>query len=312
MLYRPMLPDNRDILFSGAVTTSGRPETDLKLIAEVQHLTCFIGGMIGMGAKIFDIETDLELAKRLADGCVWAYESMPSGIMPEGATVIPCESNEHCTWNETAYFHFLDPIADDRDKLIEQYDAKKLAESIAAEIQATQEPKQASLGESEIDDYPLTKQTEGVSTLPGSQAPDSMKSDLNPANEQSSIQKRQSSLEDLPLKDDIVETSATSGKISAGIRDAPEGSDAQVSSGQGALLPEMEMRNVDTSETEAPLSGDLTATPTSKDETQTDPLRPLSHKEFVDARIKQAALPPGFVSIKARKYILRYISSLLR
>src|ERR1700692_2878546 len=97
MLYRPMVPDNRDVLFSGSITTMGDPELDLKLSADVEHLTCFIGGMVGMSAKIFGIEGDLEIAKRLADGCVWAYESTLTGIMPEGATVMPCKSSEHCT-----------------------------------------------------------------------------------------------------------------------------------------------------------------------------------------------------------------------
>jgi mannosyl-oligosaccharide alpha-1,2-mannosidase len=36
-----------------------------------------------------------------------------------------------------------------------------------------------------------------------------------------------------------------------------------------------------------------------------DPLRPLNHTEYVEARIKQNNLPPGFVTLKSRKYILR-------
>src|SRR6187402_470499 len=109
MLYRPMIPGDRDILFSGSVTTFGGQAQDLELSADVEHLTCFIGGMVGMGAKVFGLEGDLEIAKKLSDGCVWAYESTRSGIMPEGATVMPCKSAEHCTWNETAYWEYLDP-----------------------------------------------------------------------------------------------------------------------------------------------------------------------------------------------------------
>ena len=111
-----MLPDNRDILFSGSVTTYGDPATDLTLTAEVEHLTCFIGGMIGMGAQIFGIDGDLELAKKLTDGCVWAYGATKTGIMPEGAIVLPCKSAEHCTWNETTYREYLDPLGYQRDK----------------------------------------------------------------------------------------------------------------------------------------------------------------------------------------------------
>ncbi|CAL3971661.1 unnamed protein product [Diplocarpon coronariae] len=122
MLYRPMVPDNRDILFAGSVTTNGDPSQDLILTAEVEHLTCFIGGMFGMGAKIFGIEGDLEIAKKLTDGCVWAYESTRSGVMPESAIVLPCKDAEHCTWNETLYWEYLDPMRIQRDRNVADYD----------------------------------------------------------------------------------------------------------------------------------------------------------------------------------------------
>ncbi|KAL3426230.1 class I alpha-mannosidase 1a [Phlyctema vagabunda] len=121
MLYRPMLPDNRDVLFTGQITSNGSPETDIKLTAEVTHLTCFIGGMIGMGAKIFDIEGDLEIAKKLTDGCVWAYEATTSGIMPESATTLACESAASCPWNQTAYYLALDPLGETRDQILADY-----------------------------------------------------------------------------------------------------------------------------------------------------------------------------------------------
>lgn len=134
MLFRPMVPDNRDILFAGSVMTNGDPVHDLELTADVDHLTCFIGGMVGMSAKIFEIDGDLELAKKLTDGCVWAYESTESGIMPEGAVVFPCPTPDQCTWDEETYWKALDPMGSQRDKIVKEYDEskKKLEDEIKA------------------------------------------------------------------------------------------------------------------------------------------------------------------------------------
>lgn len=94
---------------------------NFELVGDVEHLTCFIGGMVGMAAKIFGLEDDLEIAKRLADGCVWAYGITPSGIMPESATVLPCKNAERCTWNETIYHRYLDPGWKTRDESLRVY-----------------------------------------------------------------------------------------------------------------------------------------------------------------------------------------------
>lgn len=131
MIFQPMIPGERDVLFAGSFSTDGMPDTKGSLNGEVEHLTCFIGGMVGMAAQIFDIEGDLDIAKKLADGCVWAYESMTTGIMAESATVMPCENSTRCTWNETAYYKHLDPAGDERDQALEKYIAEKAARDAA-------------------------------------------------------------------------------------------------------------------------------------------------------------------------------------
>ena len=111
LLFRPMLPDGRDILLSGMVHTSGDLENpdNIALKPEGTHLTCFVGGMFAIGAKIFGRKDDLLFAQKLTDGCVWAYESTTTGIMPEKFLVAACEGLEKCLWNETKYHEFLDP-----------------------------------------------------------------------------------------------------------------------------------------------------------------------------------------------------------
>jgi mannosyl-oligosaccharide alpha-1,2-mannosidase len=291
-----MVPDNRDILFSGAVTTGGNPEKDLVLTAEVEHLTCFIGGMIGMGAKIFDLEGDLDLAKKLADGCVWAYGSFDTGIMPEGAIVVPCKSVEHCTWNETAYYHYLDPMADERDSLLKQYDENKLAMAAEAEAQVELDAEKAAVAKAEEDANPFTDD-ERDDTVEGVDNMKAIKSEPMLSGEPISLQKRQR-----------IKTKAQGmrGAVNSFSKDVPPDESVLKALDQKSLSTEAELRNVADAgrQAELPLS-DTEPTPTLKKDPLIDPLRPLSHKEFVAARIKQASLPPGFVGIRSRKYILR-------
>ena len=95
--FRPLNPENLDILIAGGVRVdNGRAELD----PQGQHLVCFAGGMIAIGAKIFQRE-DLDIGRKLVNGCVWAYESFSTGIMPETFHAIPC--TDDCQWSETKW-----------------------------------------------------------------------------------------------------------------------------------------------------------------------------------------------------------------
>ena len=346
MLYRPMTPGNRDILFSGSVSTAGKPDTDLKLIAEVEHLTCFIGGMVGMGAKIFGIDGDLEIAKKLADGCVWAYESTASGIMPEGATVLPCVSAESCTWNETAYWDHLDPMGKDRDTNVEEYIRKKAAldaeRAAMAEAAAKKAEEDRIAAQQALDNSLLTpdediakNEAKAAEIPPEKQAEDIAKQDEKmkaaallssaskteptPTSQPASLRKRQSSpKEEVPkpithnFKDDVAQAKADYKANTA--NDLPDLK--RVSSPPSDTMPQDKQYADKALTTEAelqslPAGRGRQSEATSSDQSSAagevlpDPLRPLSHDEYVTARIKQEALPPGFVSIHGRKYILR-------
>ncbi|KAL2022383.1 hypothetical protein VTK56DRAFT_5450 [Thermocarpiscus australiensis] len=100
-LFRPMLPDEKDVLVSGLVTSrmeNGKPVTNLR--PEGQHLVCFAGGMLALGGKLVQNDTHVQKGEKLTDGCVWAYHAMPLGIMPETFYMQPCESADHCPWDE--------------------------------------------------------------------------------------------------------------------------------------------------------------------------------------------------------------------
>lgn len=102
LFFRPLTNDSADILLSGLAHVTG--ETAINLRAEGQHLTCFVGGMVAIGAKIFNRPNELEIGKKLTEGCIWAYRSTPTGIMPEIFRAIPCESHSDCTWTPRVWY----------------------------------------------------------------------------------------------------------------------------------------------------------------------------------------------------------------
>jgi mannosyl-oligosaccharide alpha-1,2-mannosidase len=98
LFFRPLTPQNQDILISGTVTKNAADI--VKLQPEGQHLACFTGGMVGIGSKIFNRSDELDIARKLVDGCIWAYDSMPTGIMPESFDLVPCNNPDDCLWSE--------------------------------------------------------------------------------------------------------------------------------------------------------------------------------------------------------------------
>lgn len=68
------------------------------------HLKCFLGGMVGIAAKVFNRPEDLSIARGLTDGCIWAYDVMPTGIAPEAMKVLPCEDMDDCPWEESKWY----------------------------------------------------------------------------------------------------------------------------------------------------------------------------------------------------------------
>lgn len=106
-IYRPMVPDNADILISGRASVYSK---GINLIPEGQHLVCFAGGMFALGAQLFNMPEHMDIARKLVDGCIWTYKATPSGIMPEIFRMVPCKQkddgkplNEPCDWDEARY-----------------------------------------------------------------------------------------------------------------------------------------------------------------------------------------------------------------
>ena len=120
LLFRPMIPDEkRHLLHVGLAKIAERKdpaEDKVDLKPEGTHLGCFAGAMFAIGAKAFDRKDDMDIAWKLTDGCVWAYEATNTRIMPETYLAIPCADAEDCAWNETLWHRALDPFGDSREK----------------------------------------------------------------------------------------------------------------------------------------------------------------------------------------------------
>lgn len=98
IFFRPMTPDDADILVSGSADVL--EDLTVNVDPRGQHLGCFTGGMVGIGAKIFDRPEDMAVAQKLVDGCIWAYDKLVTGIMPEVFHMVRCEDPTSCKWDE--------------------------------------------------------------------------------------------------------------------------------------------------------------------------------------------------------------------
>lgn len=100
-MFRPMVPDDADILLSGSARSTHKGESRLE--PQGQHLVCFAGGMLALGGRLLKNETHVELGRKLTDGCIWTYEATPLGIMPEVFDMQPCQRGSECSWDETKW-----------------------------------------------------------------------------------------------------------------------------------------------------------------------------------------------------------------
>ncbi|KAK4500137.1 hypothetical protein PRZ48_008323 [Zasmidium cellare] len=111
-IYRPMIKDDRDILMSGTVRVDdGR----VSIHSELQHLVCFAGGMFALGGRLVNNASHVNIGHRLTNGCVWAYDHFPTGVMPETSTLVPCD-DEPCKWDAAKWHIAVSEHASSMDK----------------------------------------------------------------------------------------------------------------------------------------------------------------------------------------------------
>lgn len=299
LFFRPMLPDDRDILLSGSLRIRGKLDEDkLLLQPEGTHLTCFTGGMLAIGAKIFDRNSDLDLARKLTDGCVWAYEATTTGIMPEHYLAVPCMNGVQCKWNETRYEELIDPQWKQRaeqQKLIlqrqQQLEKDSMAErgkppSEGAEFHHTSQGAQS------------TNEAEAVPTAHTDLREDSS-SKLN------SPTKRQlrDVGDELPLKQAAKVTEA--GKPQA----FPETDVLKYNYGSEKGKSQLKEAGSGDDDKAAPVAVEQTEAKVTVVPPKSSSTAPTAEVHGHLVALHPAKLPPGMTQISSTKYILRYVNS---
>lgn len=103
VVFKPMTKTDEKILLLGNIRAYG--PNAIHLEPQGQHLGCFAGGMIALAARVFNESENLEVARDLVNGCIWASKSMPTGIMPEIFHTVACvgDVTKPCHWNETEW-----------------------------------------------------------------------------------------------------------------------------------------------------------------------------------------------------------------
>lgn len=118
LLFRAYIPEGNqtDIMFTGIATTvEENNRTDIVLESRTEHLACFAGGMFALSSQLFGNLEDLTIGKALTEGCAWAYQHAPIGIMPETFTLLACPNTNgslpQCEWNQTFWDEYPQKIS---------------------------------------------------------------------------------------------------------------------------------------------------------------------------------------------------------
>jgi len=116
LFFRPLRPgDGGEVLVSGTARVAAAGGT-VRLEPQGQHLGCFAGGMVALGARALEEEEEnLGVARRLVEGCVWAYDAVASGVGPELFRVMACEDQSEevergCEWSEEKWLEDVNRV----------------------------------------------------------------------------------------------------------------------------------------------------------------------------------------------------------
>ena len=289
LLFKPMTPDQRDILVSGSMKLTpnySTPEAHRqylkKFVPEIEHLTCFAGGMFAMGGVLFDKEEHITIGSKLTDGCVWAYSVTSTGIMPEGGLLMPCEETwGDCPYNQTAYWEQLDPYEETRTMI-----------------------------HSPILHQAYPTSTMGVETVSVANAPAVATASVaveHASEIQSELERDDQQLRKRQIQESYPDPAPPQAQAPAPQPQAPEPAAAQPQPAQpqplAAALAADRLNNNKPDQPElVQMSGNRANNAHVPAYT---PPAPLPHKEYVENKILDERLPPGFVRINSRKYILR-------
>ncbi|GAB5588598.1 hypothetical protein Unana1_03498 [Umbelopsis nana] len=73
--------------------------------SSMDHLTCFVPGMLAIGSRVFDDPEDLMVAEGLLETCVHMYRTSNTGLSPETWTFHDSRAWNPQTYNRTAFWN---------------------------------------------------------------------------------------------------------------------------------------------------------------------------------------------------------------
>lgn len=311
LLYRPMIKDEGwDVFFTGKLTTSSRGDSEWTRSYELAHLTCFIGGMYGLGGKIFGRDGDIDKAKKLTDGCVWAYQSTATGLMPEFAHLVACPALEKCPFSEESWYEDLDPNSEWRDNEFRKWSEGEALKKVAESGAGNNPPAQADMP---VDSNSGSKPASGpVEALAASEkAPKVVKRDgmEMPKLDKSMEEDHSEFGSTLPdsLKQKIGLNKPATEKADISKTDADQPNPAQAESENKPAAVQDTAKKASETKPAIPDSFDARKHGVQVIAPPDDvPLeRPQTHEEYVKSRIEKERLPPGYTDIQNRNYMLR-------
>jgi mannosyl-oligosaccharide alpha-1,2-mannosidase len=334
LLFRPMTPGNHDILISGEIRVDWNATSESyveELIPKGEHLTCFAGGMFAMGGRLFDRPDHVDIGRRLTEGCVWAYNSTKSGIMPETFEAAMCKDPKNCKWDVEAYHALLAPqfginlpATPAAEEALPLPDVDKLLASLDQEVEAAETPfgsgfdqKDAPAG-SKKDSTPATGKSKSSGSQNGAGSAGSKAGPSNPGLEGAA----------LPLDANGNVKPALSADQKGAVKAAGSPAEAPiVPPGQGLDAPGLHKRQIvdDVDLTEkrpaqriddaaptttaaapyiaGPPAGAAIATSTSSGAEPTS--TSIDRKKYLKLMIESTGLPAGMTRLTSRAYILR-------
>ncbi|KAK3985913.1 family 47 putative glycoside hydrolase [Cladorrhinum sp. PSN332] len=314
LLYRPMAEGDPDILFSAKAHSPDGTVDKLTYEWEITHLTCFLGGMFGLGGKIFNSAEDVEIGKRLAEGCFWAYDVMPAGIMPEGSNIMPCKDPKNCHFNLTTWYEALDPNADYRvTEMAKYYEDKAEWKKAVEEAKKEEELRNRKSEEEELAD---AKRKHDEAERKAAEASAKARQRLANTSEGITDLKQKDTVTipaQLGKRDGFDEINVVAPEKSHNAEARNDNSDLQTSldinSGTDETSFKSHNQTPGSSSSSSSSSGTYTdsggVTHQKPIYVPPEPIKPLTHQEYVANKIKNDRLPKGFTGLHDKRYILR-------
>ena len=108
LLFRPLIGGSPDVLMLGERILDHNASwwRSDKTVFEprVSRSSCSVAAMLALASRTLNRPEDLETARKLTEGCIWAHDTSRSGLMPADFTVMACADRAHCKW-ELDEFH---------------------------------------------------------------------------------------------------------------------------------------------------------------------------------------------------------------